>query len=1070
MSLSKSYLKALCQSPHTFWKGMTYFTEEKVSILSDTRDENGRRSINAMVQGSGTSYYRAMVALSKDGTELEGYACTCPAYNSYDGICKHIVALALCLDEDKPHKTAMVQTDREALHMLQEYAHKTVLEVLPPVAGVQLVATINLFDRVPTVSFRVGTERLYVVKNILQFIQSVRTNESVAYGKKFNFVHCLAAFDAEGARLAQFLLSYYDQNNPAYAQSYYYYGYGSEKYRNMNLPPYMLEAFLSLYEGASIAVEPGGKEDVYAVCTENPHLNLHVDQMENGGYTIHLEKPMRVLTGSTCLFLVIEAVIYKCDAAFANATREFLLSLTQVKQQQFTIAEKDMSALAATLLPVLRPYLSIVSNSDISAFQPPELQCTVYFDMPEMDCVTARVEHRYGNKMHRGFQNKNLREAFDLKGEAAVENLLLHYFKESNSQGELMIQGDEKALYALASEGVAAISQLAEVLASDAFKGMRVNPPAAVSVGVRVESDLLRLSFDVQGMDIAELEQVLQSYRKAKKYHRLRDGSFLNLEDSSLSEFSELAQGMDLTAKEMMKGEIAVPAYRALYLDALLKQSERIQYDRDGAFKQIIRDMRDVSDADYEIPKSLRHVLRNYQKTGYRWLRTIAAYGFGGILADDMGLGKTLQVIALLLAQKEEESTHIKSIVICPSSLVLNWESEVRKFAPMLRAVSIVGFAAQREVLIQQEGESADLFITSYDSLKRDVELYESISFRYVVADEAQYMKNQNTQNAKAVKTLRAAVRLALTGTPVENSLAEVWSIFDFLMPGYLYHYAKFRKHFELPIVRQGDENAAKNLRKMVSPFILRRMKKDVLKELPEKIETVLYAELEGEQKKVYQANAAAARKEMEAGLGDSDTDKLQILAMLTRLRQICCDPALVYENYTQSSAKLELCIELLHNCVASGHRVLLFSQFTTMLARIATRLNAAQISYFTITGETKVSQRLELVNTFNSGDTPVFLISLKAGGTGLNLTGADVVIHYDPWWNNSAQNQASDRAHRIGQTKTVQVYKLIAKNTLEERILEMQKSKSDLADMIVKEGSGAFARMSKNEILALFE
>ncbi|MEG1875570.1 MAG: DEAD/DEAH box helicase [Angelakisella sp.] len=448
----------------------------------------------------------------------------------------------------------------------------------------------------------------------------------------------------------------------------------------------------------------------------------------------------------------------------------------------------------------------------------------------------------------------------------------------------------------------------------------------------------------------------------------------------------------------------------------------------------------------------------------------MAWYGFGGILADDMGLGKTLQVLALLLAQKEEETEHTLSLVACPSSLVLNWESEVSKFAPTLCAIPIVGTAPEREALLAEHGATADLLITSYDLLKRDVALYTNYSFRYVVADEAQYMKNQNTQNAKAVKTLHAGVRLALTGTPVENSLAELWSIFDFLMPGYLYHYSKFRSMFETPIVKQGDEAAAKRLHAMVSPFILRRMKSDVLKELPDKIETVLTAELDGEQKKVYLAAALAAKQALDAGLGENGSDKIQILAMITRLRQLCCDPALVYENYNQGSAKLELCLELVQSCMESGHRVLLFSQFTSMLARIADRLDAMDIDYLTITGQTAVGGRLELVNSFNEGTVPVFLISLKAGGTGLNLTGADVVIHYDPWWNSSAQNQATDRAHRIGQTKTVQVYKLIVKGTIEERILAMQRAKMELADLVVKEGDGAFARMTKEEILTLFE
>ena len=1066
MSLSSAYLIDLCQSKATYFKGVSYYTDNRVHITSNKLEDGGTRMVSAAIRGSGGKSYQTAFLLSSDGEAMTSYRCNCPAFASYNGICKHIVALALSTNSIESPKPVAVKTDNAALLMFRQYAQKTMLDVSPPATGIKLTPTLDISERVPSVSFKVGLDRMYVIKDLNQFVNELQSNQYHGYGKQFGFIHCLSAFDKESARLAQFLSSYYDQYNYMYDNGYYY-GSG-DRCRNMYLPPFMLEPFLNLHEGNSIAVETERKGKTYTVRSENPRLRLHIDHQDTGGYTIRLPKPFNALMGDTCIYLAIDSIIYKCDSAFSNATRELFNSLEKASGRQFTIAESDMPTLAATLLPMLSPYLPIVSNKDLSTFQPPALQSMVYFDMPSPELVTARLEHRYGEKVHMGFQNKDIRQSLDLKGEAKIENLMLNYLKEESTPGQLIVQGDEKALYELADHGVSEISQLAEIFATDAFKMMRVNPPAAVSVGVRVESDLLRLYFDVQGMDLSELEQVLSSYRKAKKYHRMRNGSFLNLEDSSLSEFSELAQGMDLTAKEIMSGELSVPKYRALYLDALLKQSERIQYNRDGAFKQIIRDMHDVSDADYEIPQSLRHVLRNYQKTGYRWLRTIAAYGFGGILADDMGLGKTLQVIALLLAQKEDG--HTTSLVVCPSSLVLNWESEVRKFAPNLITVSVVGTSSQREELIQGAYGSADLFVTSYDSLKRDVDLYTDFSFQYVVADEAQYMKNQNTQNAKAVKTLRAAVRLALTGTPVENSLAEVWSIFDFLMPGYLYNYTKFRKNFEIPIVKQNDENAAKSLRKMVSPFILRRMKKDVLKELPEKIETVLYAELVDEQKKVYMACAASAKKKLEAGLGDSGKDKLQILAFLTRLRQICCDPALVYENYTEGSAKLELCMELLQNCIESGHRILLFSQFTTMLSRIADRLDAAQTTYFTITGDTKVSQRLDLVNSFNAGDTPVFLISLKAGGTGLNITGADVVIHYDPWWNNSAQNQASDRAHRIGQLKTVQVYKLIAKDTLEERILEMQKNKSDLADMIVKEGDGAFARLSKNEILALFE
>jgi SNF2 family DNA or RNA helicase len=364
-----------------------------------------------------------------------------------------------------------------------------------------------------------------------------------------------------------------------------------------------------------------------------------------------------------------------------------------------------------------------------------------------------------------------------------------------------------------------------------------------------------------------------------------------------------------------------------------------------------------------------------------------------------------------------------------------------------------------------------DVVFTSYDLLKRDIESYEEAEFRFVVIDDAQYIKNQNTQNAKAVKRLKGGTRIALTGTPIENSLAELWSIFDFLMPGYLYTYNHFKSKYETRITKKNDSAASERLRELVRPFILRRLKGSVLKELPEKIESVSYSTMSDEQRKLYIAAMAQAKKDLSAKLEESGAaqSRIMILAALTRLRQICCDPSLVYDGYGGGSAKLDACMELIASCIDGGHRILLFSQFTSMLAIIEERISADGIPYCILTGSTPKTERLRLVNSFNDGDTPIFLISLKAGGTGLNLTGADIVIHYDPWWNVSAQNQATDRAHRIGQTNAVQVFKLIAKDSVEERILEMQAKKAALADAVIEEGGGELAALTEEELLSLF-
>lgn len=459
--------------------------------------------------------------------------------------------------------------------------------------------------------------------------------------------------------------------------------------------------------------------------------------------------------------------------------------------------------------------------------------------------------------------------------------------------------------------------------------------------------------------------------------------------------------------------------------------------------------------------------MRNYQKEGYRWLRVLEENCFGGILADDMGLGKTLQVITMLLAAKEEKKKGV-SMIVCPASLVFNWGEEFAQFAPKLKVVLISGNQENRNRLIS-EAEKYDVLVTSYDLLKRDISNYEGIKFQYEVIDEAQYIKNHTTEAAKAVKIIAAKHKYALTGTPIENRLSELWSIFDYLMPGFLYSYDTFKREFETPIVKNDDEEAMNRLQKMVHPFILRRLKENVLKDLPDKLEEVQYAKFEKEQWKLYDAQIVHMQQVLaEQDESDFQKNKLKILAEITKLRQICCDPALCFENYKGTSAKMEACMELVNRAIEGGHKILLFSQFTSMLDLIEKEFQKQKISYYVITGATLKEKRLEMVKKFNADDTNVFLISLKAGGTGLNLTGADVVIHYDPWWNLAVQNQATDRAHRIGQKKKVTVYKLLAKNTIEEKIQKVQENKKNLAEQILSGEMGQIGKLTRDELMDL--
>lgn len=430
--------------------------------------------------------------------------------------------------------------------------------------------------------------------------------------------------------------------------------------------------------------------------------------------------------------------------------------------------------------------------------------------------------------------------------------------------------------------------------------------------------------------------------------------------------------------------------------------------------------------------------------------------------------------MSIIVDYVQNSETTKASLVVCPSSLSLNWQNEANKFANKLKTLVIKGSLSDRKRQIK-EIDKYDLVITSYDLLKRDIELYEKedYSFRFIIADEAQYLKNSNTQNAKSIKKIKAETRYALTGTPIENSLAELWSIFDFIMPGYLFSYRKFKNTYEMPIIKGEDENAMQKLKMLIEPFVLRRTKKEVLKELPDKTVTVLNNEMCEEQRNLYINYLARAKQEVaeKVKLNGYEKSKMQILAALTRLRQICCHPGLFINDYNEGSSKLEQCMEIIKEAVKSGHKILLFSGYTSMFEIIEKELNKEQIQYLKLTGSTKVDERIKMVDEFNqNSEIQVFLISLKAGGTGLNLTGADMVIHYDPWWNLSTENQATDRAYRIGQKNNVQVYKLITKNSIEEKIYELQEKKSKLADNMLETNTVFINKLTKEDILKLFE
>lgn len=771
---------------------------------------------------------------------------------------------------------------------------------------------------------------------------------------------------------------------------------------------------------------------------------------------------------------------------------------SETETRTFFIARQDLPAFCRELLPQMKKVFKIERQDfDEDDFEMAQAAFHFYLDSPKKDMVTCRALASYNGReyaLYRGVQMDRARGTGladrDLLAELSVWQALGNWLPaESATAGvsERILAGDEEGLYRLLTEGIAALQNLGTVYVSDALKRISVRPAPKVKLGVSLSGDLLNLSVDAEGLGREELAEILSRYDRRKKYTRLKNGEFVQMDGDEIQALAEMQEAMGFSAKDLKSGgELELPRFRAMYLDKQMREGalDGIPIERSREFKALVRNMRTVEDSDYEVPESLRDIMRGYQKQGFLWLKTLAASGFGGILADDMGLGKTLQVISFLLSEHEEGISEsgrklAPTLIVCPASLVYNWESEIQKFAPQLETKLIVGTAAERQILLGEVAAACDsekgtdaVCITSYELLRRDIEMYEGLRFGCQVIDEAQYIKNHGTKASKAVKEIRAAFKAALTGTPIENRLSELWSIFDYMMPGFLYGYEQFRSRFERPIVALGNQESMERLQRMIGPFVLRRLKKDVLRDLPEKIEENMLTRLEGEQRELYDAQVQEMRQFL-AGQSEEEYNRSQmaVLAQLTRLRQICCDPGLIYEGYQGGASKVDMCMELIASAVEAGHKLLVFSQFTSMLEVLEQRLREAEIPWYKLEGATPKERRMEMVRNFNREDdkTPVFLISLKAGGTGLNLTAADVVIHFDPWWNLAVQNQATDRAHRIGQKQVVNVYKLIARDTIEEKIVALQERKRELADQVLaggELGSGSFSREELLEIL----
>ena len=1073
--------------------------ETDINTLTDTP------MITATVLDADGSEHETQVSIDEDESQIVGSLCSCSDFYQSEGLCCHCVAILLKYISRRHIQTSFPskKQNRIGQTLIESYIHQSSGSHYPAEASetkvlIELEPILHKQYHKLSVDFKIGTGKKYVIKDLLEFARLIRQGELFQYGKNLKFFHEPEAFTTESRNMLAFIMQRIEEYEYHFhcVQDSTYRFQTMKALRYLPLSPTAVDMFLNMMIGHTLQFDLDDHIRPIYVTDGDPELTLELKAEDSDTYHLTIEDCL-ILSGARTFWILKDKILYRCSEAFKKDMQPYLTELNRQKVREITLSEKQLRPFYGSVLKHLEAHTDFHTEGvDLTDYEPPEAHFSIYLDNPAENIISCTAYARYGEETFSLATPISCEDGFR---DAAMENKILTaiqtYFQPAAVSGnedspvadaDFIISHDDQAAFLFLEQGLPHFYELAEVFISSNMKRIRILSAPRTAVGVSVSNGLLEIDIHSDSLPYEELAGILNSYRRRQKYYKLKSGEFLKLENNSLSVLSELADGLRLSEQAIRGGRISVPLYRASYIDAVLtSHNSDIQSHRDRYFKSLIRDMKSVADSDYEVPDAMKPILRDYQKTGYRWLCTIAQLGFGGILADDMGLGKTLQIITLLEHARLEAisktvdltdtASHTAcpppvSLIVCPSSLVYNWDSEIEHFAPNLKTLLITGTAQERQELLTHYADY-DVLITSYDMLKRDIASYDNLHFHYQIIDEAQYIKNHRTQAARSVCSIHSVTRFALTGTPIENRLSELWSIFEYLMPGFLYPYAYFRSELEQPIVENKDQIAATRLQQLVRPFIMRRLKTDVLKELPDKLEHAVYAQMTDEQNKLYTANTLKLQKDLEQQ-SDSmfKTSKIQILAELTKLRQLCCDPSLIYQNYHGGSAKLDTCIQLIENAMAGGHKILLFSQFTSMLDVIERRLKAERILYYRLDGSTKSEQRTRLVNAFNENKVPVFLISLKAGGTGLNLTGADIVIHYDPWWNAAAQNQATDRAHRIGQTHTVTVYKLIARHTIEEKILELQENKKALSDQILSEEGVTASQLTKEELLKLLQ
>lgn len=1096
----------------TYMKGRAYYRDGHLQNLSY---DPAKGLIQAQV--SGTRIYQVRIILTRSG-ELHDASCTCSAYSSYWGFCKHIVAVMLyCVDHfgrEKTHITPIVQpaggatvpageagSESAAAAPSAQTMRRGRLKTRDFLNRMQRVAslvqdadkrTVRLRSilycsttsvALPFISFAIGTDQLYPVTSVEQFAEAVCRDRTLELDQRFTFDPAKHVFHPADQPLIQMLQEAFESDYKAVFGT----SHASTHDRFMPLNATRFARLLTIANTLTDCRWRSVKDErlMPVLVREEPlPIALRVEQdpgtdaeqpsEERFRLSLAAEQPLIQMTASRNVYLCGDT-FYLPPRASIRLVEPILSVFGSGESQTLSLNREELLTLMGEVRPALERICPIVPDPALSGRLSTEpLVSTLALDWQD-DTIRADVQLNYGaesfNPLTSAQQAMTAGDRLvirDQKKETALMGRLQTIGFTRHGSG--MRLSDPDHCFDFLSHQAEWLNGFDQIIRTPAMKRLQVHqaPDIRYRIQLHPERQSLSVLTDFGGLHRGDFQAYSRALREKRRYIQLSDGSFQVIDSASRDAVLAMTDALTLYGTDPAQSEIDLPQYRALALAGIVDGSpERMTADE--SFHSMVSRIQEIGNLKIRVPSPLGQLLRPYQKTGFQWLLTLDHFGLGGVLADDMGLGKTIQTLTYVV--HTFRSRKLPTLIVSPTSLVYNWQSEAEKFVPGLPVLVIDGHRTIRNDLWASVRGKA-LVITSYSLLRRDIDLISQQRFASCFIDEAQNIKNPDTLNARSVKQVRADRYFALTGTPIENSLTELWSLFDFILPGYLFSRSRFQSLYEWPIQRENSREAMTALHRQISPFILRRMKTDVLKELPDKIETRTICDMTDEQRAVYRQYLSQAKKDFEAEIQDHGLMRSQIfiLTLLTRLRQICCHPALCQPDFEGASGKLQLLEELLEDSFSAGHRVLVFSAFTSMLEIIRSSQRAKGREPFYIDGQVAAEDRLAQVQRFNQGEGELFLISLRSGGTGLNLTGADTVIHYDPWWNPAVEEQATDRAYRIGQENVVQVFKLVTRNSIEEKIFQLQQQKKELMDAVIMPGQNFLSQMSVEEIRSLFE